>query len=111
MRELIDELLWRSGTWVHGHVHDIALALVATLLVVYGGSINRFVARPLRPYPWLMRVGAFVLMCAFGYGLVTVWITPLLAEALLYIETRYLGVAVIGAFLVIGWLAERRNQI
>ncbi|MFW6278401.1 MAG: DUF3392 domain-containing protein [Halorhodospira sp.] len=111
MMELVNELLWRSGSWVQGHIHDIALALIATLLVIYGSSINRFIARPLRPYPWLVRVGAFVLLCAFGYGALTVWITPLLAEALLHIETRYLGAATFGIFLVIGWLAERKNQL
>ena len=108
MVELLNEFLWRSGDWAETHVHDIALALIATLLGVYGTSAARLLARPLRPYPRPLRVGAFVLLCTLGFGAATVWATPLLAEALLYIETRYLGVAAIGAFLVLGYLAERR---
>ncbi len=110
MVELLDELLWRSGQWAEAYVHDIALALVATLLVVYGARITHFLTRPLRPYPRPIRVGAFGLLLALGFGAATVWATPLLAEALLYIETRYLGVAVLGAFLVLGYLAERKGH-
>ncbi len=111
MVELIDELLWRSGHWVQGRLDQVALALVATLLVVFGGFINRHVARMIRPYPWLLRLSGFVLICVFGYGFATVWATPLMAELLRLIETRYLGLAVLGAFLAIGVLAERNNQI
>lgn len=108
---VVDELLWRSGTWVHGHIGEIALAFVATLLVVFGGSINRTFARTVRPYPWVVRITAFVLMCAFGYGAVTVMLTPLLAEVLLFVETRYLGLVAVAAFLAIGVIAERKHQI
>ncbi|WP_242467853.1 DUF3392 family protein [Halorhodospira neutriphila] len=108
---MANELLWRSGAWTQAHIHDIALGLVATLLVIYGSSINRAFARTVRPYPWLVRVVGFVLLCAFGYGMLTALLTPLLAEALLYIETRWLGVGLLAALLVIGWLAERRGQL
>lgn len=108
---MVNELLWRSGAWTQAHIHDVALGLVATLLVVYGSDINRAFARTVRPYPWLLRVLGFVLLCALGYGMLTALLTPLFAEALLHIETRWLGVGLLGILVVIGWLAERRGQL
>ncbi|MBK1736031.1 hypothetical protein CKO15_12235 [Halorhodospira abdelmalekii] len=106
-----DALLWRTGSWVNGHASEVALALVATLLVLYGDHINRTFARTVRPYPWLVRVIAFVLMCAFGYGAITVLVTPLIAQGILMIEARWIGLLTFVVFFAIGTLAERRRYI
>jgi hypothetical protein len=110
-KELIDNLLWQTGTWVNGHAGEVALALVATLLVIYGDDINRTFARTVRPYPWIVRVISFVLMCAFGYGTITVLVTPLIAEAILSIEARWVGLLTLVIFFAIGTLAERKRYI
>ncbi|MCG5530922.1 DUF3392 domain-containing protein [Halorhodospira halochloris] len=108
---LLDDLLWRTGAWVNGYASEVALALVATLLVLYGDDINRTFARSVRPYPWIVRVISFVLMCAFGYGAITVLVTPLIAEAIVSIEARWVGLLTIIAFIAIGTLAERKRYI
>lgn len=108
---LIQELLWRLGSWTREHTSAIALAIVATLLVVYGNDINNWLKKRLRPYPMPVRILGFVLMCAFGYGAMTVFLTPYLAQWIGMISTRWLAPAVAGIFLLIGWLAEKRQQI
>ncbi|GLR64594.1 DUF3392 family protein [Marinospirillum insulare] len=109
--DIINEILIRSGNWAHGQMHNITLALVATLLVIYGDQINRFVKRFLRPYPRLIRILGFVIMCAFGYGLLTVLLTPVFAGWFSLVSTKWLGLLVLLAFLVVGWIAESKKQV
>ncbi|SEP83587.1 Protein of unknown function [Ectothiorhodospira magna] len=111
MIEWLDTILLQAGSWVRGHVGQIALALVATLLVIYGNDINRTLKIILRPYHRLLRLLGFVLMCAFGYGALTVFFTPLLANVLVMVDTRWMAPMVVGAFLLLGFLAERKHQL
>lgn len=109
--DIINEILIRSGNWMHGNMQNITLALVATLLVIYGDQINRTVKRFLRPYPRIVRILGFVVMCAFGYGLLTVLLTPVLAGWLSLVSIKWLAPLVLAAFLFVGWMAERKNQV
>lgn len=109
--DILNEILIRSGIWTQKHLSSIALALVATLLVIYGNQINLFVKRLLKPYPRLLRILGFVLMCAFGYGLLTVLLTPLLASWLSKVGIKWIAPLVLGVFLLVGWLAERKHQV
>ncbi len=109
--DIVNEVLMRSGLWAAAHLNSIALALVATLLVIYGDNLNQFVKRRLRPYPRILRILGFVLMCAFGYGALTVFFTPIFANWLTWIPVKWLGVVVVTLFLFIGWLAESKRQV
>jgi uncharacterized membrane protein len=109
--ELINELLLHSGQWTQPHLHNITLALMATLLVIYGNDINRLVKSWLKSYPRLIRLIGFVLMCAFGYGALTVLLTPLLANWLTLLSVKWLAPMVVATFLLVGWLAERKHQL
>lgn len=109
--DLINEYLIRSGNLAHSHMDNITLALVATLLVVYGDHINRFVKKALRPYPRILRIIVFVMMCAFGYGFLTVLLTPVLANWFAMVSVKWLAPLVAAAFLWIGWIAEKKNHV
>ena len=109
--DLLNEILLRSGYWAHSHLNSIALALVGTLLVIYGDNLNSLVKRQLRPYPRIVRILGFVLMCAFGYGALTVLFTPVLSNWLSLLPVRWLAPIVVGLFLFIGWVAERKRQV
>ncbi|MCG5535898.1 DUF3392 domain-containing protein [Ectothiorhodospira mobilis] len=111
MLEWFDALLLDAGAWLRGYVSQLALAFVATLLVIYGSDINRTVKGAVRTWPRIMRLLAFVVMCVFGYGALTVLITPWIARGLSQVDTFWLAPVVIGGFLLLGWLAERKNQI
>lgn len=109
--DIINEILHRSGSWARSNMNGITLALVATLLVIYGDQINHFVKRMLRHYPRIVRILGFVIMCAFGYGLLTVLLTPVLAGWLSLVSTKWLGPLVLAAFFLVGWIAERKNHV
>lgn len=109
--DIINEILYRSGNWMHSHMNSITLALVATLLVIYGDQINNLVKRFLRPYPRFVRLLGFVVLCAFGYGLLTVLLTPVFAGWFSLVNTKWLAPLVVGAFFLVGWMAERKNHV
>ena len=80
-------------------------------MVIYGDNINRAVKRRINRYPFLVRTLAFVALCSFGYGLLTVLITPSVAQFLRYFGDQYIAAVVIASFVGIGILAERKRYM
>lgn len=103
------ELFLRS--WALGHLNQITTALTASLLVIFGDDVIRIVKNQVRHYHFLIRMTAFVLFCAFGFGALSVFIVPGLASLLRYMGDQYLVLTVVGAFVWIGWMAERRKYM
>jgi hypothetical protein len=58
-----------------------------------------------------VRTSAFVLLCSFGYGMLTVIITPSVAQLLRYFGDQYVAVVVLASFMTIGVLAERKKYM
>ncbi|MFU8892394.1 MAG: DUF3392 family protein [Luteolibacter sp.] len=93
------------------HLHGIAIAVIATLLVIFGGDINRVIKRLIGKNHFLVRLGIFVLVCALGYGFATILLTEVLTKMLASIPRRFLSISIIGIFILLGLTAERRRQI
>lgn len=90
---------------------EIAMTLMATLLVVYGDLLNKQIKRALAPFHFILRTLAFVLICAFGYGALLVLLTPFTKQLLLMIPALYQGISIVAIFLLLGYLAEQRRYI
>ena len=88
---------------------EISLAFVATLLVLFGDKINSFVRRRVIKWFFLVRIFIFVLLCAIGYGVITVTIHPLVHVGFLRIPRDYSFVVVVISFIILGILAERKK--
>lgn len=99
------------GALMRPYVSDISLALVASLLVITGGDINRFIKRQIASANFLFRTVIFVLVSTFGYGAATVLFTNLLKVQLSALSRPYLAMAVILGFIALGIYAERKKQI
>jgi hypothetical protein len=54
---------------------------------------------------------SFVIVCAFGFGMLAVFIAPGLASLLRYFWDRYLVIVVVGAFVGVGMMAERKKYM
>lgn len=108
MEILINMLASLNGLF-RPHLGAIAMALIATLLVVYGADLNRVVQEMVRRLHFLVRVLIFMLVCAFGYGAIVNYFTPLLARVLASAGDLWLGPVVVAAFIFVGYLAERRH--
>ena len=105
------EFLSTVSSWVSPYLTEVSVTVVATLLVIYGDVINKHIKRALAPYHFVIRTGVFVLICAFGYGALLLFVAPHFQALLSYIPKPYLGVSVIGVFLLLGYLAENRRYI
>ncbi|WP_246624564.1 DUF3392 family protein [Oceanobacter mangrovi] len=101
------DLLYTLTGWIRPYNSQVALALVATLLVIFGDRINGSVRRLVRRYWVVVRVAAFIALCTFGYGALTVWIVPILARGLLHIPGQWYGLTITVGFIVLGVMAER----
>ncbi|MCC5827121.1 DUF3392 domain-containing protein [Alkalimonas sp.] len=106
----LHDLLLQWGALFRPYVRDIALAMVATSLVVFGDDINRFIRRQVAGMHFFWRTLIFVLVCAFGYGAFTLFVTPLVASQLAGLSTIWLPWATLGIFTLLGILAQRRRQ-
>ncbi|MBC3765598.1 DUF3392 domain-containing protein [Neptunicella marina] len=109
--DLINSVLLQLTSWMAPYSGEIALSILATILVVWGDVINKHIKRILSPYHFILRTSAFVLICAFGYGLLTVFLTPFVKQLLLMIPGTYRGISVVAVFLFLGYQAEHRRYI
>jgi len=99
------------GTWFRPYQYQTAMAIIATLLVIFGNDINSAIKKLVSKQHLIVRVVIFVLVCAVGYGLLTVWLTQLLAEQLTRISNLYIIPSVFIIFVLLGGYAQRQSHI
>lgn len=111
MPDVVYQLLQEWGGLFRPYVRDIALAMVATCLVVFGDDLNRLVRRQIAGMHFVWRTLIFILLCAFGYGALTLLLTPVVAGQLAKLSNLWLPWICLGAFIVLGMLAQRKRQL
>ena len=97
--------------WCQPYYSEIALTLVATLLVIYGDVLNKRLKHLLSPHHFIIRTVVFVLVCAFGYGLLIVYAAPYIRQLILMLPSTYQGLSIVAVFLLLGYLAEHKRYI
>lgn len=97
--------------WCQPYYSEIALTVVATLLVIYGDVLNKQLKRLLIPHHFIIRTVMFVLVCAFGYGLLIVFAAPFIKQIILMLPSTYQGLSIVAVFLLLGYLAEHKRYI
>lgn len=111
MTDLFNSLLNEWGSLFRPYVRDIALAMVATCLVVFGDDINRAVRRQIAHLHFIWRTSIFILLCAFGYGALTIFLTPVVAKQLAKLSNIWLPWLCLVIFIILGSLAQRKRQL
>lgn len=104
-------MIIRFSQWLYPWLGEIAMAIMATLLVIYGDTINRMVKRQVSGMHFIFRTLVFILLCAFGYGAIVVFLTPMMAKWLASVSMMYLGPLVLAIFITLGIVAEKKNRI
>ncbi len=107
----IKTMIIQLSQWLYPWLREISMAIMATLLVLYGERINRMVKRQIGALHFLFRTLIFIVLCAFGYGAVLVYVTPLLTKLLASLGMIYLGPLILGIFITLGIIAEKKNRI
>ena len=111
MPDFLYQLLLDWGSFFRPYVRDIALAMVATCLVVFGDDLNRLVRRQTVALHFIWRTLIFILLCAFGYGALTIFLTPLVASQLAKLSNLWLPWVALGIFVLLAMLAQRKRQL
>jgi hypothetical protein len=107
----IIELIEHLSHWIRPYLWHLCMALAATLLAIYGGKINKWVRSMITGYHFLVRLSIFVLVCVFGYGMLTLLLTRVIAAMLVQASLTWLFPIVLLTFIFVGYLAERQRQI
>ena len=102
------DLIVSLSRWCRGHLGEIALALLATLLVLFGPSLNAWWQRTIGGLNFVLRTLLFVVFCALVYGFGLVFTAPWLAKGLAYFKNYTPAPVVLVAFLLLGVAADRR---
>lgn len=104
-------MIIQLSQWFYPWLGEISMAIMATLLVIYGGSVNRLLKRQTSSLHFVFRTLLFILLCTFGYGALLIYITPILAQLLASVGMIYLGPLVVIVFITLGTIAEKQNRI
>ncbi|MBE0492870.1 MAG: DUF3392 domain-containing protein [Thiomicrospira sp.] len=107
----LTDFLVMISSWVRPYLSEIGFAMMATLLVIYGNDITAVLKKQIGGLQFFVRLTVFILFCALGFALLANYLTPMFIDLLASTGDVWLGVAVIGAFYVIGLLAQRRGAI
>ena len=107
MEDLIEHLSEFSRKYLAG----ISIALISTLLALYGGWINRAVKKSLKGIPALGRFVVFVLLCAFGYGALCLFAARLVQKGMSQLSDQLLFPVIFFVFFILGVLADQNNKI
>ncbi|OGV51577.1 MAG: hypothetical protein A2X49_14740 [Lentisphaerae bacterium GWF2_52_8] len=92
------------------HLGDICIAFIATVLTVFGNDINNLVKKQIKQQNFILRLAVFVGLCAFAYGAMTVIGGKLLAKLIAPLSGQVLVPVIIGLFLLLGVIAEEKDQ-
>ena len=93
--------------WSRTHLGDISLALMAATLVLAGPALNGWVRRHTASMHFILRTLIFVLVCALGYGLAMIYLTPMLKQLLAQLNNYSLAPVLVTLFVLVGIFADR----
>jgi hypothetical protein len=105
--DILIDLIIALSKWTRLHLSDISLGIMTTALVLFGPAINAWVRRSISHLNFVIRTFIFILVCAVGYGLTIVYLTPLLSNAFAHLNNYTLSPVLLMSFILIGILADR----
>ena len=109
--DTISHFLVTCSGYLRPHLDKVAISLVATALFLYGKDIHGLVKRQIQGLALVLRVAVLIVVCAVGYGALTVGCNFLCKKLLGFLDDQYLAPVVLGLFLLIGILAEKRKAV
>lgn len=107
--ELLNDLLTPLAKVARGNLYQISLIIIATLLVIYGTTINDFVRGIVKGFHFVVRVAAFIALVTVGYGAISVLLVPQLHKALGMLPNLWLPVVIFVIFVALGVLIEKKK--
>ena len=106
----LNPITWTSH-FIRPYLPQISIAITSSILALFGSEINGWFKAIIRKRPFLIRVGAFVMLVAFGYGALNLFCAHLVSRILAQASDSLLAPVILAVFVIIGWLAEEKRQI
>lgn len=107
--EILAKTVAPLAKFIRGNMGEIAMIIVATLLMIYGSNINNFVRNAISKFPFVVRVAIFMVLFAFGYGAITAYLVPQFAHLLATLPNIWLPFVVFAIFMLLGILVEKKK--
>lgn len=104
-------LIEKLVVFLRPHTDDIALALVATALVIFGDHINSGLRVLVKQQAFWVRLSAFIALCSVGYGALSVWLTPLIENLLRSLPGWQFLTVIMGSFVLVALLAQKQKKV
>jgi hypothetical protein len=105
--DVIVDMIIQGALWLIQFVDPIAMAMIATALVVFGSEVIQLVFNPIRHWPVFVRYVLFVLFSLFGFSALMTFAVPLVADVLIMIDPIWLPFVLI---LIFGFLSHRARK-
>ncbi|QYJ79285.1 DUF3392 domain-containing protein [Shewanella acanthi] len=110
MFEQLVAIIGHLGNMLRPWAFDIATAMVVCLILVFSADVNRFIKRQLTGHSFFLRTLVFILINAFGYGLLIVKTTPWVARHIVAMPSHWMFLLIVSMFIFIGYWAQRNSQ-
>ncbi len=108
---LLIDFISPIAEWLQDYLYEIGLAMVSTLLVIYGSDILGLIKKQIGGVQPFLRLTLFIIICAFGFAFLTSFLTPLLFGLLHQVDVIWLPLIVLISFYLIGFLARKKGFI
>lgn len=99
------------GQWLQGYMYDISLLLVVCFISLYADDIIKITKRFVVRQNFVLRVLCFVLVTGFGFSIMIVFVRPFLSQGLSFFGTQWLAITILMAFVILGIIADKKNQL
>ncbi|WP_163836168.1 DUF3392 family protein [Spartinivicinus ruber] len=101
------DIFIQLSLWCKKYSYETALAIMATLIVLFGNKVNLVIKGHINRLNFIIRTSIFILVCAVGYGAVLIFLTPWLADLLISLHNQILSPILLLLFIGIGVVADR----
>ena len=108
---MFQNLALTLGQWLKPYSYNLSLLLVVCVISLYADDLIKITKRFVARRHFIIRVLVFVLVTGFGFGLLVVFLTPFINQLLMYFGVRWLALMVCVAFMLLGVIADRKNQL
>ena len=99
-----------AAQFLHPYLSQIAMLITVCLIALYANDLNKFIKGIVGRQHFIIRTVLFIVITAFGYGALTLWLTPFIATGLASLKNVWLAPVVSVIFIVLGVVADRKNQ-
>lgn len=93
------------------HMDSISVGIIATLLMIYGASINGYFKKITRSVPFVGRLALFVILCSAGYAFISSQAVKLFKMFLMNQADLPLIGIIAGSFVVLAIMAYRGKDV